>query len=292
MRTGLALLTAFAAGVLGCGAAAPSVGSARPSAPVDGERIESVDGVDLADLTDVERETWTDLVNTLLSPCGQPESVARCAVADSCRSCRVAARYVRRLVLDGHDRETIETHFEGRFGPEGASILALDHVPMRGADGARVTVVEFSDFQCPYCGQAHPMMARLLARHAGKLRVGFKHFPLLIHPRAVPAARAAEAARLQGRFWEMHDVLFEHQHALEDADIERYAAQLGLVLEKFRVDLASPEVQARIDADRAEGAMLRLEGTPTLFIQGRRFRESLDALDAYIEEEMDRDDHH
>ena len=114
----------------------------------------------------------------------------------------------------------------------------------------------------------------------------FKHCPLLQHPRAAPAARAAEAAHNQDRFWQMHDLLFENQRALEDADIERYARELGLDLERFRADIASPGVQARIDADRDEAVRVGVAGTPTLFVDNRRFEESLQALDAYVQEAL------
>lgn len=277
---------------LGACAAAPLPSAGARATPRDlGPRIEQVPGVDLAELTEVEREAWTDLVNAMLSPCGAPVSVARCAQrADRCRSCRVAARYLRRLVLDGFDRDTISEQYEARFARDTAAPVALGDAPVRGADHAPVTVVVFSDFQCPYCGQAHPLLARLLREHRDRLRLAFKHFPLAGHPRAMVAARAAEAARLQGRFWEMHDQLFEHQQALEDADLERYAGDVGLDLAKFRADLAAAEVQARIDADRAQGAALGIEGTPTLFVDGCRFGESLRTLDAYVQEEVERDD--
>lgn len=270
----------------------PAAGVSKGTPPSDpGPRIEEVPGVDLAELTDVERQTWTDLVNAAPSPCGEPASVARCAQkADRCRSCGVAARYLRRLVMDGFDRDTLQEQYEGRFGRGGAVSISLDDARVRGAAQGRVTVVVFSDFQCPYCGQAHPLLARLLKAHRDRVRMVFKHYPLAGHPRAMPAARAAEAARLQGRFWEMHDHLFEHQDALEDADLERYAAVVGLDLPKFRADMSSAEVQARIDLDRAEGASLGIEGTPTLFIGGRRFRESLRTLETYLQEEVERDD--
>lgn len=273
-----------------CAAGPASAGVGAPARHL-GPRIEEVPGVDLAELTEVERDAWTDLVNTMLSPCGAPVSVARCVQrADPCRSCRVASRYLRRLVLDGFDRDTIREQYEARFARGAVDSIVLGDAPVRGADHAPVTVVVFSDFQCPYCGQAHPLLARLLREHRDRLRLAFKHFPLAGHPRAMAAARAAEAARLQGRFWEMHDQLFEHQQALEDADLERYAAEVGLDLGKFRADLATAEVQARIDADRAEGAALGIEGTPTLFVGGCRFRESLRTLDAYVQEEVERDD--
>jgi protein-disulfide isomerase len=158
---------------------------------------------------------------------------------------------------------------------------------VRGAPMAPVTIVEFSDFQCPYCGAAHPGLTRLLREFDGQVKLVFKYFPLSGHERAMPAARAAEAAARQGKFWEMHDMLFEHQHELEDADFERYANALGLDMDKFRTDIVSSEVQARIDADRTEGDKLKLEGTPTIYVDGRLLREPFKALPAYLKEELE-----
>jgi protein-disulfide isomerase len=187
--------------------------------------------------------------------------------------------------MEGYDRATIEERYEGRYGPEGRVELAVADAPSRGAADAPVTLVEFSDFECPHCGRAHGILNELLGAHPD-VRLVFKHCPLLMHPRAVPAARAAEAARTQGKFWEMHDLLFEHQRALEDADLEGYARQLGLDLERFRADLASPEVHARVEADRDEAARVGVQGTPTIFVNGRRFEESLETLEAYVKEAL------
>jgi protein-disulfide isomerase len=176
---------------------------------------------------------------------------------------------------------------EEKDGPDRFKIPVTSGEPVKGAEDALVTIVEFSDFQCPYCGAAHPELTRLLREFDGQVKLVFKYFPLGGHDRAMPAARAAEAAARQGKFWEMHDMLFEHQHELEDADFERYANTLGLDMDKFRSDIVSSEVQARIDADRAEGDKLKLEGTPTIYVNGRLLREPFKALPAYLKEELE-----
>jgi len=254
-----------------------------------GERIDELAGVDTSDLTDAEKELWATLVNEQLSPCGDPVSVARC-VADkrSCGACVTAARYVMRLVMEGHDGDTIREHYAGRFGKKPALEPGMEGVPVRGAPMAPVTIVEFSDFQCPYCGRAHPELSRTVAQGEGKVKLVFKHYPLSGHSRALPAALAAEAAGRQGKFWEMADLLFENQTALEDGDLLGYAQQLGLDMDRFKADMASDEVRARIDADRAEGAKLGVSATPTLFIGGRKFQESPQNLGDYVREELER----
>lgn len=251
--------------------------------------ITEIPGVELSELTTGERRIWAGLVNDLLSPCGEPVSVARCATTSGggCRTCVPAARYVARLMGEGFEREEIEEAYESRYGRDTTVDIDIDGHPVRGAPMARVTIVEFSDFECPYCGRATPIVERLLEEYPGEVRVVFMNFPLSGHPHAMPAARAAVAAGLQGKFWEMHDLLFDHQTQLTDEDLDRYATSLGLDMERFHADLRSEEVQASIEADRELGHRLDLDGTPTFFINGRRFREGPQSLPAYLREELE-----
>jgi protein-disulfide isomerase len=262
--------------------------AASAPAPAGGEAIESLEGVDTSQLTDAEAEMWTELVNERLSPCGDPVSVARCvAEKQKCGACTTAARYITRLVMEGYDKQTIEAHYTGRFDPGKKLDFSMDGAHVRGAPMAPITIVEFSDFQCPYCGAAAPELERLIEQHEGKVKLVFKHFPLSSHSRAVPAALAAEAAGRQGRFWEMHDLLFANQRTLEDADLARFAQTLGLDMDKFAADLASAEVKARIEADRAAGEKVNVEGTPSIFVNGRRFEEPFKELETYVAEQLE-----
>jgi len=266
----------------------PQSTAAVATAPAAEDRVERIEGVDISELTDTEVELWTGLINDQLSPCGDPLSVGRCAATKhKCGACVTAARYLTRLVMEGYDRATIEQQYTGRFGDKGKVELQLEGSRVRGAPMAPVTIVEFSDFQCPFCGAAHPELSRLLREFDGQVKLVFKHFPLSAHSRAVPAARAAEAAARQGKFWEMHDMLFEHQRALEDADLMHYAQVLGLDMDRFKADFDSPEVQERVDADRKQGEALKIEGTPTIYVDGRLLREPLKALPAYLREELE-----
>ncbi len=140
--------------------------------------------------------------------------------------------------------------------------------PVRGASDAWVTVVEFADFQCPYCGQAEPVLAQALATYGADLRLVFKHFPLSFHERAIPAAIAAECARDQDRFWQMHDQLFAHQGALDDASLLSYAEQIGLDVGVWQACLGTQAPKDRIGADLALGASLGIGGTPTFAVNG------------------------
>jgi protein-disulfide isomerase len=189
--------------------------------------------------------------------------------------------------MEGYDRPTLEEHYRGRFGKPSAAAPSTDDAPSRGAPMAKVTIVEFSDFQCPHCGAAHPELVRLLREREGSVRLVYKYFPLSGHPDAMPAARAAEAARMQGKFWEMHDRLFEHQSDLKDEDLKKYAQELGLDMARFEADRASDAVQKRIEASKAEGEKLGVAATPTFFVDGRQFRESPRTLGVYIGEELE-----
>ncbi len=143
-----------------------------------------------------------------------------------------------------------------------------DHI--RGAHDAPVTVVEYGDFECPFCGQAEPTVRELLAER-GDVRYVWRHLPLRdVHPRAELAARASEAAAVQGAFWDLHDRLLDHQDALRPADLERYAADLGLDVEQFRTDLHSPLLAERVAEDLDSADRSGVSGTPTFFVNGRR----------------------
>lgn len=157
-----------------------------------------------------------------------------------------------------------------RRGPDPARQyeIALDGAPMRGSKDAKVTIVEFSDFQCPYCGRVEPTLARILKEYGDDVRLAFKHLPLSMHPKAMPAHRAALAAGEQGKFWEMHDKIFANQADLSEAAYERYAEELGLDIERFKRDMTSKALEQKIEADKREAAALGVSGTPSFFING------------------------
>jgi protein-disulfide isomerase len=152
----------------------------------------------------------------------------------------------------------------------------LDHV--RGSAGGRL-ILEYGDYECPYSRQAFREIERAERQVSGGVRFAFRHFPLVeIHPHASAAAAAAEAAALQGRFWEMHELLFHRQKALEDDDLRAYAAKLELDVARFDQDRLSPDVLRRIRRDVASGkASGEVRSTPTLFIDGVVHRGGYDA---------------
>jgi protein-disulfide isomerase len=152
-----------------------------------------------------------------------------------------------------------------------------DHVI--GPANAPVTLVEYGDYECPYCGAAHPIVKEIRRRLGDGLRFAFRHFPLTrVHPHAEHAAEAAEAAAAQGpaRFWQMHDMLYEHQDALDDEYLAVYAAAIGLDVERFTLELLEGIYAPRVREDFLSGVRSGVNGTPTFFINGHRHEGTYD----------------
>ena len=155
----------------------------------------------------------------------------------------------------------------GRLTPP---VSDRDHAA--GLADAPVTLVEYGDYECPYCGMAYPIVKALQRQLAADLRFVFRNFPLAeAHPHARHAAQAAEAAAAQGKFWEMHDMLFEHQDALTDADLIGYARELGLDAERVARELENGTHAKRVRDDFRNGVRSGVNGTPTFFINGQRY---------------------
>lgn len=160
-------------------------------------------------------------------------------------------------------------------------VSASDHA--QGNADAAVTLVEYGDYQCPYCGQAYPIVKAVQTAMGSRLRFVFRNFPLAeIHKFATGAAQIAEAAALQGKFWEMHDSLYEHQDALKPEHLLEQARRLHLDMDKLRRDLESPTALERVRADFISGARSGVNGTPSFFINGVRFDGNWTDVDAFV----------
>jgi protein-disulfide isomerase len=144
-----------------------------------------------------------------------------------------------------------------------------------GPPEAPVTLVEYGDYECPYCGAAYPIIKEIQARMGERLRFVFRNFPITTsHPHAEQAAEAAEAAAAQGRFWPMHDLLYENQKRLGDEDLRAYGGQLGLDLERFASELAEHAHAERVREDFMSGVRSGVNGTPTFYVNGVRHDDS------------------
>lgn len=154
-------------------------------------------------------------------------------------------------------------------------VSEADHI--QGSAQATATLLEYGDYQCPYCGQAYPIIKDLQATLGGKLRFVFRNFPLTgAHPYAELAAEAAEAAAMSGKFWEMHDTLYENQEALSEESLVEYARQLGLDVPKFVEDIAKRRFKGRVKDDFMGGVKSGVSGTPGFFINGKKHNGSWD----------------
>ncbi|MGV1099568.1 DsbA family protein [Thiovibrio sp. JS02] len=167
--------------------------------------------------------------------------------------------------------------------------IDISGAPFLGPENAPVVIVEFSDFECPYCSKTVLLNEALLAKYPKQVKIVFKQFPLSFHKQAQPAALAALAAHHQGKFWQYHDLLFENQKALSDARYVEAAKQLGLDLQKFNSDRNSPGTRQQLENDINEGRKAGVRGTPSLFLNGRRVKDrNLESVEKMIEQELAR----
>ncbi|MBB85381.1 MAG: hypothetical protein CL931_16350 [Deltaproteobacteria bacterium] len=167
--------------------------------------------------------------------------------------------------------------------------VEIGQAPIKGPKDAMVTIVEWSDFQCPFCNRVSPTLAQIEAEYGDQVRLVFKHLPLSIHPQAPQAHAASEAAHRQGKFWEMHDRIFANQRDLSVATLEGHAEAIGLDMDQYAKDIADASLKKRIDDDMKQAAELNVTGTPAFFINGRflsgaqPFENFKRAIDAAIE---------
>jgi protein-disulfide isomerase len=143
--------------------------------------------------------------------------------------------------------------------------------PFKGAEDAKVVITEFSDFQCPFCARATPLLDQMVKEYPQDVKLVFKQFPLTsIHPLAMGAAKASLAAAKQGKFWEMHDELFANSRALQPDKLKEYAEKLGLDVAKFEADMKLPEIDQQVRNEMKQAASAQVTGTPTIFVNGKR----------------------
>jgi protein-disulfide isomerase len=149
--------------------------------------------------------------------------------------------------------------------------VPVDGSPTKGPEGAPITIVEFADFQCPHCGEFAPVLDKLVEGRKNDVRFVYKLYNLGKFPQSEIAARAAYAAGKQGKFWEMHHLIFANQQRLDQQSLDQMAAQLGLDVSRLHADMQAQETTDRLAKDKKLGEDLKIEGTPTLFINGRQF---------------------
>jgi thiol-disulfide isomerase/thioredoxin len=233
----------------------------------------TLSGVDTGSLTPREKREWSSWVSELLAPCpSEPVSVATCVKENRrCSKCLPAAQLLVRQVRAGRSRSQAEEAFFARFSSDRIKSIDLSDSPSRGPSSAPITIVEWADFECPHCRHAAPILEKVVDEHPGKVRLVFKFYPLQAHVHGELAARGAVAAMKQGKFWEMHHILFEHQESLEPRDIEKYAKEIGLDFVKWKTDWEAEPTADRVSRDRKQGDLVGVNGTPTIYINGREY---------------------
>ncbi len=216
-------------------------------------------------------------------------ALAACASSEEVKQLQESQRKLEGKVADLEKKVAAAPAAAARpqVDPNKVYDLPIGKSPVKGPADAPVVMVEFSDFQCPFCARATPLIDQVLQTYPKEVKFVYKEFPLPMHPNAMPASRAAVAAQRQGKYWEMHDKLFGNQGALQPDNFKQYAQELGLDMAKFEQDMASPEVQQQIADDMQLARQSGVNGTPTLFLAGKRVQNrSLDGIKQMVDEAL------
>jgi protein-disulfide isomerase len=220
-----------------------------------------------------ERET-TELKHQLaeaMSPCPDvPVPLAQClAEKRECKLCAPAGSMLTRAVRAGLPSNESVALLNLRFDAKSVKDIPLGNAPTKGPADAPVTLIEYADFECPFCAAMVPVIDLLTERFPGQIRIVYKTYALPAHPHAPEAAFAALAAYRQGKFWEMQRTLFDNQKQLEKKDLFRYARELDLDMAQFKKDFEAEDLRKLLKDDIEQGDSVGVEGTPTMFVNGR-----------------------
>jgi protein-disulfide isomerase len=251
----------------------------------DWHSADALPGVDLNNLSAAQKTTVLKILREEGCSCGCGMKLAECRVKDpSCSySTGLASAVVDAIRHGKSEAEAIAAAHASKWAQVQAPKILDDPIaipvagaPVRGPQNAPITIVEFSDFQCPYCAAAAPQINALLQAYPSQVKLIYKEFPLEIHSQADLAADAAVAAQKQGKFWPMYDSLFRIHDDLSRANILTIAKSNGLDMSRFQSDVDSTEVRETVIRDVQDGDRAGVEGTPTIFIDGQRYNGPID----------------
>jgi thiol-disulfide isomerase/thioredoxin len=271
-------------------ASAASPVPTRPPAASEEDRTPPP-GLDISKLDDFERKVFFRIVNHEGSACGRGHSLLHSAKHDpACRASFYAVRYVAHLVDSGFTDSEISERLDRRFRTPRIQRFDLAASPRKGKESARVSIVEFVDYECPHCRHAQALLLQAVADYPNDVRVYFKHFPLTGHIGSRLAAEGAVAAHQQGKFWAFNEMVWNASDSLTPAAVEKIAKAVGLDVAVWRKEAGSEAVKARVEADKSEGLALGIAATPSIFINGRKYEDPLDiaSLKDWIDEELGR----
>ena len=238
--------------------------------------------VDVSGMNAAQKQTLLKLLRESDCSCGCGMKIAQCRVQDpNCSYSRSLAAVAVKGVRDGKSPDEIRKALAAGTGPrkilDDPVTLRTEGSPTKGPANAKIILVEFSDFQCPYCSKAVTEIDAVLKAFPNDVKLVYKQFPLSeIHSRAMLASQAALAANAQGKFWPMHDKMFANNQNLTRDNMLKWAGDLGLDMKRFIADMDSPETKKQIARDLADGEQAGVEGTPTVFVNGKHYNGSLD----------------
>ncbi len=290
-------LALFTMATLAGGACADKKADATPTPVADNKpatdltKKAPLPGVELDDLTESDGSGFWRMVEKFPSACGKAHSLETSLRTDPrCKRSIFAARYIVRLLKAHLLPSEVEEAYERRFADAKREVFDLKLAPLRGEASAPVTLVEFSDFQCPHCKHLQPVLEKLLEEYRGQVKLYFKNYPITrAHPDAAIAAAAALAAGKQGKFWAFHDKLFAGDQLHADMSVlEKIAKDVKLDFGKWKGDIEG--MKAQVEKDHAEGERVDLDSTPTLYIQGRKHQgpKTFEEIKDWIEEELNK----
>jgi protein-disulfide isomerase len=268
--------------------------AAWAQAPEAWQTMTEFPGLDQSGLSAQQKHALLTLMRTEQCNCGCVFKIAECRVKDPrCGRSRNLASMVVRELQQGKSVDYIRAELKRKMN-EAPPVLdepvsiPINGDPSTGPADAKITLVEFSDFQCPYCAVAVGSLKNLLAKHPTDVRLVFKEFPLDIHSQAEFAAEAALAAHAQGKFWPMHDKLYANFRSLSPAKITEIAKEVGLDMDRFNADLKSGKYKAVVAKELDQGEQAGVLGTPTLFVDGKHYNGPMETtiMDAVIQGEL------
>lgn len=265
----------------------------------DWQTSQNLPGVDFTGLTPGQKTLALKVLRTKACPCGCNMKMAECRTEDpSCSYSRALAAIVVDSVRKGAKEAAVLAAVDAsplmhRAAPkllEDPVAIPIEGAPFLGPKDARVTLVEFSDFQCPYCAQAVGKLNAILKAYPNQVKLVYKQYPLDMHSQAALAAAASLAAHRQGKFWPLHDAMYADRTHLSRQTILAMAAHVGLDTKRFVEDWDSPTVKQAVAREEMEGDKAGVDSTPTVFIDGRKYNGALDldAVRPIIEAELKR----
>ncbi len=255
---------------------------AQEPSPDAWKTSETLGNIDLSGLTPVQKKAVLKILREESCTCQCGMKAAECIIKDpNCSYSRGLAKIAIEGVREG--KNLIEISKEMDASPKAHRPKLLEDpvkipvagAPARGPEDARITLVEFSDFECPFCSAAEKQVDLVMAAYPKDIKLIYKQFPLSMHPHAEMAAEASLAARDQGKFWEMYEILFKNYRRLSSESILAMAKEIGLNVDKFKADLVSGKYKAIVDKDMADGDAAGVYGTPAFYINGKQYNGQL-----------------